>query len=92
MALVPGAALARAPIACARGEDDEVDLAAAGLVPDLLHNRQRAVGAGGDHQPAASPWDVLVDSERGTEQPVRRSAAPRPTICSMAIIQEATRC
>ena len=36
-----------------RGQDDEFDLAAAGLVPDLLHHRQRAVGAAADHQPAA---------------------------------------
>jgi hypothetical protein len=28
------------------GQDDEVDLAAAGLVADLLHHRQRAVGTG----------------------------------------------
>ena len=36
-----------------RGQDDEVDLAAPGLVPDLLQHRQRAVGAGADHQLAA---------------------------------------
>jgi hypothetical protein len=47
------------------GRDDEVDLAAAGLVPDLLQHRQCAVGAGADHQSAASPGDVLRSRKRG---------------------------
>src|SRR5262249_6252984 len=58
-----------------RGQDDEVDLAAAGLVPDLLHHRQRAVGAAADHQPAASPRDVLRDRQWGV--PVLAAGLPR---------------
>ena len=40
------------------GQDDEVD-GAAGLVVDVAHHRQRAVGAAADYQPTALPWDVL---------------------------------
>ncbi len=52
-----------------RGQDDQVDLAAAGLFLDLLHHRQRAISTGADHQPATSPGDVLGDRERSV--PVR---------------------
>src|SRR5208283_4144847 len=65
-----------------RGEDDEVDLAAAGLVPDLWHHWQRAVGAGADHQPAASPRDVLLGRERGV--PVRAAELPRGGLLPLA--------
>ncbi len=41
------------------GQDDQIDLAAAGLFPNLLHYRQRAVSTGANHQPAASPGDVF---------------------------------
>jgi hypothetical protein len=47
----------------------------AGLFPDLLPQRQRAVGAGADHQPAASPWNVLRGRERSV--PVRTAEPPR---------------
>src|SRR6478672_8180805 len=48
-----------------RGQDDKVDFAAAGLVPDLLHHRQCAISTGANHQPAAPPGDVLSDRQRG---------------------------
>src|SRR6266566_6456689 len=48
-----------------RGHDDQVDLAAAGLFVDVLHHRQRAIGAGADHQPATPPGDVLGGRQRG---------------------------
>src|SRR6266545_2805118 len=51
------------------GQHDKVDLAAAGLFLYLLHHGQRAMSTGADHQPAASPRDVLRDRERG--MPVR---------------------
>jgi hypothetical protein len=65
-----------------RGQDDEFDLAAAGLVPDLLHHRQRAVGAAADHQPAASPRDVLRDRQWGV--PVLAAELPRRGLLALA--------
>ena len=64
------------------GQDDQVDLAAAGLVPDLLHDRQGAVGASTDHQPAASPRDVLLGGERGV--PVRAAKLPGGGLLALA--------
>ena len=46
------------------GKHDQIDLASAGLLPDLLHHRQRAVSAGANHQTAASPGDVLGGRQR----------------------------
>ena len=68
-ALVSLAVPASTPIASCRGQDDKVDLATAGLFPDLLHHRQRAISTGADHQPTTSPGDVLRDRQRGV--PVR---------------------
>ncbi len=48
-----------------RGHDDQLDLTAAGLVVDVVHHRQRAIGAGADHQPAAPPGDILGGRQRG---------------------------
>jgi hypothetical protein len=47
-----------------RGQDDQVDVAAAGLFADVVHDRQRAIGAGADHQPTAPPGDVLGSTLR----------------------------
>ena len=66
------------------GQDDQVDLAAAGLVPDLLHDRQRAIRAGADHQPAASPRDVLLGRERSV--PVRTAELPRGDLLRLRIV------
>src|ERR1019366_4790504 len=57
-----------------RRQDDEVDVATAGLFADLLHHRQRAISTGADHQPATSPGDVLRDRQRGV--PVRAAEPP----------------
>src|SRR5947207_11503567 len=81
MALVSAWPLASAPIAC-RGQDDEVDLAAAGLVPDLRHHRQRAAGAAADHQPATSPRDVLGGRQWGV--PVLAAELPRRGLLALA--------
>src|SRR5207237_314367 len=51
------------------GQDDKVNLATSGVLLDLLHHRQRAVGTGANHKSATSPRDVLRDRERGV--PVR---------------------
>jgi len=48
-----------------RGQDDQVDLAAAGLLVDVVHHRQGALRAGADHQPTAPPGDVLGRRQRG---------------------------
>jgi len=65
-----------------RGQEDKVDLAAAGLVADVLHHRQRAVSAGADDQPAASPRDVLRDRERGV--PAGAAELPRRGLLALA--------
>ena len=82
MALVSGAALAMAPIACAVGRTTRSTLRRRASSPDLSHHWQRAIGAGADHQPAASPRDVLVDRERGV--PVRAAELPRGGLLPLA--------
>src|SRR6266567_1721393 len=64
------------------GQDNQFDLAAAGLVPDLLHDRQRASRAGADHQPAASPRDVLLGRVRAV--PVRAAELPGGGLLALA--------
>src|SRR5215469_17707356 len=65
-----------------RGQDDKVDAAAASLIADLLHHWQRAVRAGADDQPAASPRDVLREGERGV--PVAAAELARRGLLALA--------
>ncbi len=46
-----------------RGADDELDTAALGLGPDLVHDRQLTVPAGADHQALAAPGDRFVQRD-----------------------------
>jgi hypothetical protein len=43
-----------------RRQDHQLDMAVPGLESHWRHDRQSAVGPGADHQPAASPGDLLL--------------------------------
>src|SRR6266702_8262241 len=82
MALVCAPASVSVPIACAVGRTTSSTLRRRALVPDLLHDRQRASCAGADHQPAVSPRDVLLGRERGV--PVRAAEFPGGGLLALA--------
>jgi hypothetical protein len=81
-ALVPGAAPVSTPIASAAGRTTRSILRRAGLFPDVLHHRQRAISTGADHQPATSPGDVLGGRERSV--PVRAAEPPGRGLLALA--------
>ena len=47
------------------GEGSEVYAPTTSLLQNLGHDRQRAIGAGADDQPASAPGELLVSRQRG---------------------------
>src|SRR5262249_8941984 len=53
-------------------EDHELELAPSRLVPDLIHDRQVAIGPGADDQVTAFPWNLFCRGYRCVSESVSK--------------------